>query len=43
MAQDVENPLERIIGIFKDEPLMEILMKDVCEDRRLETEADVSE
>lgn len=34
-----ENRIDSIIGIFKDEPLMEALMERIREDRRLESEA----
>ncbi len=30
------NPLDKVIGIFKDEPLMEDLMKRIRKDRRRE-------
>ncbi len=32
------DPLDRVAGIFKDEPLMDALMERVREDRRRETE-----
>ncbi len=32
------DPRDRIVGIFKDEPLMEALMERVREDRRVEIE-----
>lgn len=34
-----ENRIDSIIGIFKDEPLMDALMERIREDRRLEAEA----
>ena len=34
------DPLDRIAGIFKDEPLMDALMERVREDQRLEMEAE---
>ncbi len=34
-----DNPLEKIIGIFEDEPLMDELMERVRADRRLEMQA----
>ena len=33
------DPLDRIAGIFKDEPLMDALMERIREDRRVEIEA----
>lgn len=33
------DPLDRIAGIFKDEPLMDELMERIREDRRIEMEA----
>ena len=37
-----EDRLHKIIGIFKDEPLMASLMESIHEDRRLEAEAEMS-
>lgn len=33
------DPLDRIAGIFRDEPLMDALMERIREDRRVEIEA----
>lgn len=38
MRADTEDRLDKIIGIFKDEPLMEDLMERIREDRRREIE-----
>ena len=38
MNSGEENRLDKIIGIFRDEPLMEALMERIREDRRLEAE-----
>ncbi len=43
VPEDAENPLESIIGIFKDEPLMETLMDSIRENRRSEIEANAPE
>ena len=37
------NPLDKVIGIFKNEPLMDSLMERVRKDRRIEMEADASD
>jgi len=37
------NPLDKVIGIFKNEPLMDSLMERVRKDRRIEMEADTSD
>ena len=38
MRVDTEDRLDKIIGIFKNEPLMEDLMERIREDRRREIE-----
>ena len=36
----IPDPLDKVIGIFRDEPLMDALMERVREDRRVEMEAE---
>lgn len=41
LIQTVEiDPLERVIGVFQDEPLMDALIERVREDRRIEMNAE---
>ena len=42
MRSNDGNRLEKIIGIFKNEPQMDALMERVREDRRLEAEMGMS-
>ncbi len=42
-TQPAEHPLEKVFGIFKDEPLMDALMERVREDRHAECEAGTAE
>ena len=42
-TQPAEHPLDKVFGIFKDEPLMDALMERVREDRRAECEAGAAE
>ena len=39
MRADTEDRMDKIFGIFKDEPLMEALMARIREDRRQEIQA----
>ncbi len=42
-AQTERDPLDGIIGIFKDEPLLDALMERIHEDRRAAMEAEAKE
>ena len=37
------DPLDKVMGIFKDEPLMDALMERIREDRRREIEANATD
>lgn len=39
LSPPADNPLDKIIGIFKDEPLMDDLMERIRRDRQAEIEA----
>ncbi len=42
-VRQANHPLDKVFGIFQDEPLMDALMERVREDRRAECEAGTTE
>ena len=41
LLRAADDPLDRVIGIFQDEPLMDALMERVRADRHAEIEAEI--